>query len=258
MEDIIIQAHAPGLGDNLLYATLPQLYTSRGHRVFVSTLPAPGHKEAFRNDEIRQIVWECNPYVKGFVEKEPNAGNVFVDLKYIKLAKQIGPIPAIERLHSFDPSGSHSPVVFYQPQMLDEWKDTTVIDPSSISQPISKDTFTDYAGWASRWHDLGPKFCVVKSRFHGQNGSDTLDYLRQYTVKDIFEYADILFSAKACLMNESGNQALSAALRDTGTFACFTQMAYNDRIFVFPNVHHYITGRMTPDFHHYPLETFNA
>lgn len=252
----ILQAHAPGFGDNLLYGEIPYLNHLAGHKTKISTLPAPNHNVAFRNEEIRKIVWECNPYVDGFIEEPPNCGNVFQDLQYIKLAKQIGPMKAVAQLHGYQ-SSARVPVIYYQPQLLKEWQDTTVCDPSSISQPIASEVFEEFVAWSTRWFDLGPKFVILKSKHSGPMGADTLvGKIKPHFVRDIFEYADILYSAKAVLMTESGGSSLSAALRDRGTFVCITTMSSNDRIFVYPDdvVTYYHTGRLTPDTHHYDIK----
>lgn len=258
LKKIILRAHAPGLGDWLIYTVLAKLFRDAGYEFWISTKPIPGFVNAagnpcaFRNEEIRELLWERNPYVSGFTEEEPNVPHLFGDLRYIKLAKQIGAIPAVEVLYGFVSSGATVPVIFYEPKLISDLRETTVMDPSAISQPVAPEVYVDYAAWASRWHDLGPKYLCVISKHSGPIVPPKS--FPFHTVQDIFEYCDILFSSQANLMTESGGHVLSASLRSDGTFSCTTTMAFNDRIFVFPEhiVQYYITGRMTPDFHSYP------
>ena len=58
-----------GLGDNLQYSTLPELYNTLGHEFYISS------KNVYRNPEIYKLVWELNPYVKGISDEEYNVGS---------------------------------------------------------------------------------------------------------------------------------------------------------------------------------------
>jgi hypothetical protein len=247
---IVIGFHAGGLGDNLIYTTLPRLFSEQGDSVFISI------RTPWRNDEIRQLCWERNPYVKGFVDEAPNAGNVFVDLKYIKSAKMFGPIKAMERCHGLKtdlPLILRRPEVYYRPRIREDLEDTVIIDPRSISQAIDNTAFEEFVNWVMRWNDFNRrKMFVVESKHSGPSGAGVFSHLPRLRVDSIFEYADVIAGAHAVCMAESGGHVLAAALRGKRTFAQFSTMAYNDRIFVFPNVQYYITGKTTPDFHYYP------
>lgn len=59
MKDLILKAYHGGLGDNLQFSTLPELYSKQGYNVYISA-NAP-----FRNEEILPFVWLTNPYIKG-------------------------------------------------------------------------------------------------------------------------------------------------------------------------------------------------
>ena len=60
-----------GLGDSLQFSTLPeQFYKQQGRETFV----ADGC--TFRNEEIYDLVWGCNPYVRGVQEGPRNAGDI--------------------------------------------------------------------------------------------------------------------------------------------------------------------------------------
>lgn len=62
MKNILIEQNWGGLGDNLQLSTLPRLLSGHGYDVYVST------NNAYRNPEIKSLVWDKNPYVSGFVE----------------------------------------------------------------------------------------------------------------------------------------------------------------------------------------------
>lgn len=69
-KDIIISQEWGGLGDNLQYSILPELYSNEGYDVYISS------NNNCRNNEIFEIVWKSNPYIKGVSLKKPNAGQI--------------------------------------------------------------------------------------------------------------------------------------------------------------------------------------
>jgi len=56
---IIISQPWGGLGDNLHYSTLPELFSNKGYDVYIS------NNNKVRNSEIFDLVWKMNPYIKG-------------------------------------------------------------------------------------------------------------------------------------------------------------------------------------------------
>ena len=65
---IIISQPWGGLGDNLQFSTLPELYDKLGYEVYVS------NNNKVRNKEIYDLVWGENPYIKGVIDD--NEGTV--------------------------------------------------------------------------------------------------------------------------------------------------------------------------------------
>lgn len=64
MKKLVIQQSWGGLGDNLQFSTLPELLSNHGVEVFVST------NNAYRNLEIKELVWDKNPYVVDYVHPD--------------------------------------------------------------------------------------------------------------------------------------------------------------------------------------------
>jgi hypothetical protein len=64
-QEIVLQVGHGGLGDNLFLSHIPQIAKEIGNirRVFVST------HSLFRDAAYKQLIWESNPYVDGFVDK---------------------------------------------------------------------------------------------------------------------------------------------------------------------------------------------
>ena len=68
-KDIIIYEQYGGLGDNLQFSTLPELYSNNGFDVYIHT------ESKVRNSEIYDLVWGINPYIKGKKNGDSKAGN---------------------------------------------------------------------------------------------------------------------------------------------------------------------------------------
>ena len=65
MKRVIIDQEWGGLGDNLQFSTLPELLSAYGYEVYIST------NNAYRNPEIKSLVWDKNPFVAGFADPDP-------------------------------------------------------------------------------------------------------------------------------------------------------------------------------------------
>lgn len=242
MSRVVIRAHADGLGDALIYTTLPKLYVDMGHEVYISG--------TWRNNQVRDLVWGKSPYVSGFCNDAPTTN---IGLSFIREAyKHPSVISAIEALHCHSPV-SMFPEIHYEPRFRPEWANVVVADPRSISQPIKSETFNGFAEHVTRRMGYELWDVVLLTSVHsGQHGTMSLTGHREHQVGTLEEYCDIIHSCKAFLVAESGGQVLSSAIlaknNRAHVHALFTTAAYNDRTFVFPNIKYCVAGGMTPDF----------
>jgi len=239
---VIIAPHADGLGDNLLYSTLPRLYAERGTEVLVSQRPG------CRNREIQNLVWEQNPYVKGFtphiatvpdgIDSEGAMTNAII----AEAKRYKSPVTAVERLHGFTTSGQY-PEVHYKPTLREEWASKVVCDPSSMSIHLTEGRFTRFIDWCCSWYGLHQSsIVVVKSQFSGA-GTSRLPGNARYRVSGIHEYADIILSCKMFLCIHSGGAALaSALLRDDAekVVVVTDEISFDSKCFTFPNLRFFV------------------
>lgn len=252
---INLAPYAGGLGDALLFSTLPELYALRGDKVYICNTPA------CRNPEVRELVWGCNPFVSGFTNEQPNVIGGSVFLKENQKYNQIfyykhmrSSIEAIEKLHGFENTDHlQCPKIYYKPKFLPDWRNKVVFDPFSHSQEITLNILEDFTQWICRWNNYNiHDMIILSSRYSGNHGGGLLQYNKGYFVKDIFEYCDIMNSCKAFLVSESGGQVLASALRannpNINVFGLQTTKSVNNRYFLMPNILVYVTGRMTDDF----------
>ena len=70
MDDVILSAYHGGLGDNLQFSTLPEeFHKQQGRDTYIWS------QASFRNQEIYDLVWGCNPYIKGIKDGTWTAGD---------------------------------------------------------------------------------------------------------------------------------------------------------------------------------------
>lgn len=250
----IISPYAGGLGDNLCFSTLPELYARSGYTVLIGR---PAVEPAIRNPETKRLVWEMNPFVSGFVDE---VGTVFSHREmhaWIWAQKTTRTlVEAMEALHGFEPT-HRFPRVFYQPKWRPEAREAIFADPTSISQRMQPQVFDAFIDHICRARSLDRnRIVVLTSKHSGAQGMQALEGNPRYAVKDIFEYADLIASCALFIASESGGAILASALRreepSPEIFSLFTNHGMNDRLFQFPNVRYCVTGQMADDYYLHP------
>ncbi len=255
MSKIIIQPYASGLGDQLLFSTLPRLYSIQGHDVYISNSPG------CRNEEVKNLVWKDNPCVKGFTDEPGNiiGGKIF-DRKKLP-ENQIffyknysSPINVVEKIHGFgNLSQPVYPYISYIPKFLSRRENTIIFDPYSQSQGFTKEVLEEFVNWVCKWNNYYLNdVTILQSKYSGTNGSEVFPDNKRYYVENIYEYCDIINSCKAFLVTESGGQSLASALKaknpNIEAFALHTTESFNNKYFIYPNITTFVTSKMTVDF----------
>jgi hypothetical protein len=250
----IISPYAGGLGDQLCFSTLPEMYARQGYTVLIG---APAVEPAIRNPETQQLVWEHNPFVSGFTTER---GRTFSHKEMHKwIWAQSGTrtlVEAMEALHGFAPTHRY-PRVYYQPKWRPEFRATVFADPTSVSQSMRPEVFEAFVDHLCRARDFEKESIVVLTSQHaGPHGQGALSKNRRYSTANIYEYADIIYSCHAFIASESGGAILASAIRQFGSipevFSLFTNYGVNDRLFQFPNVRYCATGQMGDDYYLHP------
>lgn len=245
----IIRTINGGLGDNLLFSTLPELFAGRG----IATYLHAGN--VYRNPEIYDLVWGRNPFVRGTSSGEPTAGSAAYAEASRGWGDGLGAIARIERAHGFPGTGLW-PALYYRPEpaKAERFRGRVLIDLSSTSTPF------DYPGLAAQYlnfvcqrfgYRIGECLAVQFARSVSLRPM-SISGLEIAPINDIYEYCDALAAALALITVESGAQILASAIRrDRPTpriHALFSAKGFNDRVFIMPNVDYFVTG-------HVPLET---
>lgn len=126
MNKIIIEQPWGGLGDNLQFSSLPEVGKQLGIEVWIS------NRNKYRNNEIKELVWDRNPYIAGFTDEPGN-----INLKsYINSTGNI--ISNWEKI-LFGIVYNHKPKIYYNPNYFNELSNFILIDPRATSSSIPFD-----------------------------------------------------------------------------------------------------------------------
>lgn len=227
-----------GLGDNLQFTTLPRLYFERGDEFYISS------HNTYRNPEIYKFCWENNPYVKGISENYPNIGSCVPDLQN---GTTDNIVSSAEIRHGFSGDGRY-PEIYYQPNLLEEYKNKTIVDLSAHT--LLKNDVGEF-------YDADKLFSLVESSVPSDSLFVTFKNVNslslsggfsfednQLEIESIFQYADIIHSAKSYFCLYSGGNSMAAAIKHNSgsevNLNCFlhgTIQEHKDRgFFIFDNV----------------------
>lgn len=192
------------LGDNLLFSTLPELYHKINKEFYLYS------KTMFRNDEIKKLVWDENPYVKGITDEIPN---IIVNKDIITNVFEKNCIENVEAINGFVNSGNKYPIIYYKPRIIESLKDVTILALGTISQsPYYNDDYLK--SMISKIINYDDNLLLLKykkniggtSLYHYNYPSDI------YYVDDIYHHCDIILSCKKYITVQSGSAVLSSAI----------------------------------------------
>lgn len=198
-----------GLGDLLLYSTLPERLTAEGHRVFLSD------ECIARNDEVFDLVWGLNPFIRATGDKRrPTAGYTRQGLFYDTVNRlPLGSaIEAMERAHGLPPPYGLAPKVYYTPKPPRvDVAHMVLLDMHSLSSAIHE------VGWMKFLQKMNDRFgavtivtlpeSVVRVPLDQPEGTPSIG------ITSLYEYCDVLANCRAWLGSEAGAHVLAAAVR---------------------------------------------
>jgi len=229
-----------GLGDNLQFTTLPKLYAEKGYNFYISA------DNTYRNPEIYEFCWRDNPYVKGVATNHANIGSCAPDLKN---GTTDNIVSAAEIRHGFAGDGRY-PEIYYQPNLLEEYRDKTIVDLSAHT--LLKNDVGEF-------YDADKLFSLVESSVPDDALLVTFKNVNSLSlsggfefennpleIESIFQYADIIHSAKDYFCLYSGGNSMAAAIKykygSEVNLNCFlhgTVQEHKDKgFFVFDNVNY--------------------
>lgn len=218
-----------GLGDNLQYSTLPELYYSKGEEFYLSD------QNVYRNQEIYKLVWELNPFVKGITNEPYNIGSC-KDYQRVNATKSI--VFNQEIAHSFTPL-NEIPKIFYKPKNILDFNDKIFIDISATStNPTIPNNFSEIIQSSfSNFEVFVPEFTTSLSNNHKINKNFSFDL--SIKIESIFHFCDLIHSCKYFICSFSGQSVLASALNKKDTL-CFLFKHWENSDYKFPNINYHL------------------
>jgi hypothetical protein len=210
-DSVILNPGWPGLGDALQFSTLPeQFWVQKRKPTFLHEDYSPS------NPQISSLVWLSNPYIAGVSDKSANAGHV------IEYSNPTGNfISNWEYLHGLSPVNLE-PKIYVQTTPL-VGDNLTVIDLNSSAVTKTKYAHNPrrVAAYLEKLASENPsdKFLsvVFSSREVVQNLVQESIFLGKgfetVIMSSIFDYVNLIRSAKQFIGLHSGGVALAAAIK---------------------------------------------
>ena len=234
MNDVLIKAYHGGLGDCLQFSTLPEQFSrQQGRETYVLD------ESHFRNKEIYDLVWGCNPYIKGVKSGHWNAGDI-PDIQFTNRNGYHSCIRNWEELHGLTPTNDY-PKIYYEPKKIEGYEDSILVDLSSISLKHNgdkrsfppaydpKEVTAEYEKIRKKYPDK--KFIQVFFEQDLGSQSIQIDSDDGVLVTSIFHYCDLMRSSFGIIGLYSGQSALSAAILeynpDLLSFCMVSEAVYN-------------------------------
>lgn len=190
---IVVKMDFGGLGDCLKYSTLPELLKNKYGKEFYLH---ESNRTIFRNESIYKLVFERNPYFKGFLATDKYLEPKILD----KIFGKHNAVLSYEKL--FGVEGTGRPKIYYTPKEVEFFRDKVVIDKNHITG----------ARLGYVYSDESIKKVIQYNKLEGFD----LYYINpeQQTLE---EYIDIVYSCKYFICYMSGSGVIAAALDKNAT-----------------------------------------
>lgn len=234
-----IASYFGGLGDSLMWSSFPEYLTSLGHEVFLYTgtdvIP-------IRNPEIKKLVWDMNPFIKGESTENWNCGDL-PGVAYQNTEKCF--IMNAEKMMGLEPK-NWLPQIYYKPKTIAELPEICkerrgIIELSAIHHKYNSATVIANALELMKLRDDVKWVQLVHPN---QSNAIILPGVPQLQIDNIFQLCDVIANSFIFLSLMSGAQSLAAAIQRINPHFeqyCFlpthdTKSIMDSQKFVYPNV----------------------
>lgn len=230
-----------GLGDNLQVSTIPRrFYEKFGYKgVYIS------NSVPWRNLEIKELVWDKNPYIAGYTDKR---GANIADTGLIQFDGTTNWIQNMEKIYKFNDPYSTRPEIYYDIPFVEN-NNTVVMDVSYSEESYNRNIQrypTMISDTKNRLQELltqltpDIKLNVIyqPDNLKNINFFESLNLnipYKKIVVKSLTEYCSIIKNCKQYICSHSGCHALAAAIRKT-CICIIPNNYYNMKYFVFDGI----------------------
>ena len=213
---IIIHQPWGGLGDNLQYSTLPELFSKKGHDVYISI------ENKVRNQEIFDLVWRKNPYIKGVSNDAPNAGECNNNFWPSESQNEYS-MHRVEIAHGFQRENFY-PKIYYVPKYIEDLKNHILVDLTGASQVYEMQKYIEYIEYfvplIQCKSDKPVKIVTYEKININKIFDEVYKYLRrrlpnieELKITNLINYCDIINSCDTIIIVNSGVNSLAAAIK---------------------------------------------
>lgn len=197
---LIITIKYGGLGDHLFYSHIPRIAKESGiyNKVYIS------NKSNLKNRDYRKIVWELNPFIDGFIDKD---GLNVEDIKIEKDEKVNFLDKVMLGLDLDDGKRFHEPEIYYKPKVIEDLQGKILYDPNYVSN----------AGWLNflkinkyfKTNNIIPDF---QMKIRDDRAIPITNFGSFIECKSIFDFIDVLYSVKNIYCLVTGTATLCSAI----------------------------------------------
>jgi hypothetical protein len=208
---MIYVIHQPwgGLGDNLQFSSLPEQLSKAGHIVYIHL------KNTYRNPEIKELVWDRNPFVSGVADAPVNCGWIGVDPACHRDRFPNVPKFGINKWEMLfgAPLSAGIPKLYFTPPRLPGLENVVLVDLNFSSCTYFQDKVMEvmYREVAARW----PGGDVRQVAFMKEGVSHHV-YKSAFTtieVQDIYHYCQLIANCRAVVTLLTGSSPLASAVK---------------------------------------------
>ncbi len=226
---LIIEIPYGGFGDHLFHSHIPRIAKETGKykEVYFSS------KSLIRKQDHLDLVWKLNPYIDGFVDESGQT----CDLKSIVIeAKKRSDVNLLDLVMLAygleDGKRWHDPELYYKPQLIPEYQ-VKIFDPNHFTYigDFNESDLYVYLKKHKITFDAVMKLLGNKALYRPDISHMIID------APSVYEFCDVLYSAKEIYCFTSGTATLSAAL---GKKATVFYGAKLDRGFHHSKLHNYV------------------
>jgi hypothetical protein len=203
MKTLVLEIKRGGLGDHLFYSHIPRI--AKETKAFENVLIS--NRSIFRNQDYKKLIWEFNPFVDGFTDKEG------ISKFPGKIEKNENLLDRLMILYGLeDGNRFHEPEIYYQSIKNDALKEKTIYDPNYISYVGDLKNAKPIESWLEKNNiQIDYQMKVLSAR------NLPIANLHSFETPTIFEFCSALVSCKRLFCLTTGTATLAAALNIPAT-----------------------------------------
>jgi len=197
-KEIGIKAYHWALGDSIQFSTLPESFSKMGYDVYLIS-DAP-----FKNQEIKDLVWLSNPYIKGEKQIDWEIGDTpgrAYENKLDNFIKNWEVAHGLEPLNDF-------PKIYYTPNKIEGID--VIIDISAQSVTYNTELLVEKIKEYVKLKFPYSKCQLVTSKKFPVKNNFGFDLIE---VEGLRHYVDVINSCNAFISCSSGGHSLAASIR---------------------------------------------